>query len=127
MAVGEIVNVLRVMRRRAGASQIRMAFGAGFFAGGGNIYAAAMFRVAGGAVGSADLSNVVDRAVVAREASLILHFRREYRGLPQVTRGALVLKHRVGCGHAAAAIYARIFVERVPRNPQYCQGRKKHT
>ena len=73
VTVGQIANVLRVNRGRAGGSQIGVAFGAGFFAGGGNVYAAAMFSVAGGAVRSARLINVVDRAVMARKTSLILN------------------------------------------------------
>lgn len=50
-----------------------MAFRAGFFAGGGDVYAPAMLSVAGGAVRSARLINVVDRAVMARKTSLILN------------------------------------------------------
>jgi hypothetical protein len=73
VTVGQIVNVLRVIRGRAGGSQIAVAFRARFFAGGGNVYAPAMFSVAGSAIRGARLITVVDRAVMARKTSLILN------------------------------------------------------
>ena|SRR6202022_4226645 len=72
MAVGQVVNVLRVKRRRAGGSKIGVAIGTGFFAGGGNIYAPAMLGVTSSAVRGTHLNSVVDRTVMARETSLIL-------------------------------------------------------
>ena len=104
-----------------------MAFRAGFFAGRGNIYASAMFGVAGGAVRGARLIGVVDRAVMARETSLILNFGREYRGLLHVARRALLFEDGVRRGHAATAVYTSIFVERVPGNPHDRQDRYKKT
>jgi len=46
-----------------------------FLAGRSKIYAPAMLGVAGGAVGRARLISVMDWAVMAREASLILDLR----------------------------------------------------
>ena len=104
-----------------------MTLGAGFFAWRGNIYAAAMLGVARGAIWSVHLTGVVDRAVMTRETRLILDLGREDRGLLDVTRRALRFEDGVRRGHAAAAVYPRIFVECVPENPQYGQHRREKT
>jgi hypothetical protein len=44
-----------------------------------------------------------------------------------MTRRALGFEHSVRRGHAAAAVDPRIFVERVPGNPQYGQDRREKT
>jgi hypothetical protein len=72
MIIGQVVDVPRVNCGRASGLKIGVTFGAGFFVGGDNIYSPAMLGMAGGAVRSARLISVVDRAVMARETSLIL-------------------------------------------------------
>ena len=86
-----------------------------------------MFGVARRAIGSARLPSMVDRTVMTRETSLILDLGREARGLLDVTRRALRFEDGVRRGHAATAVYPRIFVERVPENPSYRQDRYKKT
>ena len=44
-----------------------------------------------------------------------------------MTRRALRFEDGVRRGHAAAAVYMSVFVERVPENPQYCQDRHEKT
>ena len=44
-----------------------------------------------------------------------------------MTRRALRVEDGVRRGHAAAAVYVSIFVERVPENPQYGQHRREKT
>ena len=44
-----------------------------------------------------------------------------------MTRRALRVEDGVRRGHAAAAVYVSIFVERVPENPQYGQHRRDQT
>jgi hypothetical protein len=104
-----------------------VAFGARFLAWRGDIYAPAMFCVAGGTIRRARLISVVDRAVMARETSLILDLRRKYRSPLDVACRALFFEDGVRRGHAAAAVYASIFVERVPGNPHDRQDRQKKT
>jgi len=86
-----------------------------------------MLGVARGALRGAHPASVVDRAVMTRETSLILDLGREARGLLDVTRRALRFEDGVRRGHAAAAVDPRIFVERVPENPHYRQGRREKT
>ena len=44
-----------------------------------------------------------------------------------MARRALLFEDGVRRGHAATAVYPRIFVERVPENPGYRQDRYKKT
>ena len=102
-----------------------MAFGAGLAAGGGNVDAATMFGVAGGAGQGVRLRRVVDGAVVTGKATAVGGFCGEDAGLLQVAGRAFLFKDGVGGAHASAGIDAGIFGEGAPGNPGQREDREK--
>ena len=117
VAASEAADVRGVTRGFAGGSQVAVTFGAGFFADRGDVDAAAMLGVAGGAVRRGDLAGVMDGAVMASQARLIVGLGGKGRGFLHVARGAFFFQNGVGLGHAAAAVNASVFVKGVPGNP----------
>ena len=108
MAVLETSNVRCEPRRAIPGLQVGVAFGASLIVGSGDVFAAAVFRVACSAPRSWRLGSVMYGAVMAVEASVVGSFHRIHAGLLHVTGGALFFENGVRFGQAAAAVNARV-------------------
>lgn len=73
-----------------------------------------MFGVASGAVWSAGLGGVMNRAVVAGQARLAIRFSGKLGCFLDVAGGALAFEDGVRLRHAAATVNAGIFMNGIP-------------
>ena len=90
-----------------------------------NIDAAAVFRVAGGALEILGFHQMVRRAVVAGQARAVLGLGGKNAGLLQVAGGAFPFEDGVSGAHASAGVDARVFGETAPADPGDRDERKK--
>lgn len=102
---------------------MRVALRATDVASSDDVDAAAVFDMAGGAVGhiGADLVFVVNGAVVAGETRDVGRFGRKFAGFLDVARGALLVQDGVRSAHVTARIDARVAGEPAPGDPANSQ------
>src|SRR5712692_4276901 len=118
MAALEASDVKCVVRSAGACPQVAVAFSASLIAGGGDILAAAVFRVARFAGRSRRLRGVVYGPVVAGEASVVGSLRRKCASLLRVTGSAFFFEDGVRFREVAAAVNARVFENGAFGNPE---------
>jgi len=92
--------------------------GASLVAGSGNVNAAPVFGVAGGAIGRGNARGVMRGAVVATKAGAVGSFSGKCARLLDVASGAFFFEDRMSARHAAARVDAVVAGEAAPGDPE---------
>ena len=117
MAGVESVDISRVTYCGAGGAKIGVALRAAGVAGRSQPQAAAMLTMTRCAVRGKQLVGVVNGAVVASLASLVVGFRTKSSGLLYVARATLLGEYGMTHGHLPAAVHVIVAGQPVPGQP----------
>ena len=108
MAVFKATNVARVERFAASRFEIGVTFRTSLIAGSENVDAPAVLGVTRCARRTCPFCGLMDRAIVAVEASSVSRLRGKCSRRSKVAGSAILFQHRVRFAHAAAGIDAMI-------------------